>query len=365
MKIKQKSIPSIVHCGILHLMVLLFCSMSPAQNLDQRLAERFRSEAPLAWRASEDRYKHFFQNNTGWTVEINRSGFFPIRNGKKSSFDTTGITKRIGTDFGLVTFKDIATNDEVTHLYNPQYFASLKQNKTIEGWKVGEILKISERGISIAEVLLKEKPIVNLLIADIASSNEHPFGNCPIEPANEVKDIFELEDFQIDRIEEIKDAQGTTFKVEFRYKTSILMGTSNSPAFVKKTKICEAIFDPENNWCLMHFEGGIAIDGKVNVKTIFKYEYKTTERVQFCTKREKRQISVADKKEIELDQLQMEFNVENLLPADFTLTAFGIPEPDWYTPPRPWWLYSSLAGMGLLVAGALLLKYGKGVWNRN
>lgn len=49
----------------------------------------------------------------------------------------------------------------------------------------------------------------------------------------------------------------------------------------------------------------------------------------------------------------------------FFLTYFGLAEPDWYTPPRPWWLYSSLAGMGLLVAGALLLKYGKGVWNRN
>ena len=47
------------------------------------------------------------------------------------------------------------------------------------------------------------------------------------------------------------------------------------------------------------------------------------------------------------------------------LGYYGIAEPDWYQPPRPWWLYCSLIGMGLLVIGAIVLRYGKSLWNQS
>ncbi len=50
--------------------------------------------------------------------------------------------------------------------------------------------------------------------------------------------------------------------------------------------------------------------------------------------------------------------------SEFMLSAFGIPEPDWYRPPPPYWLYVSIAGMALLLIGALLIRYGKQLWRR-
>ena len=351
--------------GMVELIALLFGSASLSQELDQRLVERFKSEAPLAWRANENRYERFFKSNTGWTVEFHQSGFFPTGKGKSSRSESSGIFKRIGTDFGLITINGTAASDEVAHLYNRQYFASLTQSKEIQGWKIGEITKIPGNDNSIGEFLLSEKPMVNKMIANVASSTLHPFGYCPIEPMEERVVWIELENFQIDRIEQVTDSKKNHVKVQFRYTSATVMPTVNGSNFEKQVKICEATFDPNNNWCLIHFEGGISVDGKVHGKTVIKYEYETINGVQFCTKRERRSISVADQKVIEEEQLKQVPVVARLRPVDFTLSAFGLPEPDWYKPPRPWWLYSSLTGMGLLVAGALFLRYGKGMWNRN
>jgi len=50
--------------------------------------------------------------------------------------------------------------------------------------------------------------------------------------------------------------------------------------------------------------------------------------------------------------------------TDFTLTALNIPEPSWYRPPPPYWLYVSLASMALVIVGAVLIRYGKHLWRK-
>lgn len=46
----------------------------------------------------------------------------------------------------------------------------------------------------------------------------------------------------------------------------------------------------------------------------------------------------------------------------FRISTYGLPEPGWYRPPPPYWLYVSIVGMILLVIGAMLLRYGKRLW---
>ena len=53
---------------------------------------------------------------------------------------------------------------------------------------------------------------------------------------------------------------------------------------------------------------------------------------------------------------------ESLDREQFHLSHYGIPEPDWYAHPRPWWLYVSVFGVFFVVAGALILRFGKSIW---
>jgi len=45
--------------------------------------------------------------------------------------------------------------------------------------------------------------------------------------------------------------------------------------------------------------------------------------------------------------------------TEFYLTHYGLPEPDFYTPPWPWWLYASAVGVGLVFIGVLVLQLGR------
>ncbi len=49
----------------------------------------------------------------------------------------------------------------------------------------------------------------------------------------------------------------------------------------------------------------------------------------------------------------------------FFLSHYGLPEPDFYTPPWPWWLYASAAGVGLVLIGVLLLQLGSRLRRRS
>jgi len=49
---------------------------------------------------------------------------------------------------------------------------------------------------------------------------------------------------------------------------------------------------------------------------------------------------------------------------EFLNSSFGFPEPSWYRPPPPYWLYVSLGGMALVIVGAVLIRYGKQLWRK-
>jgi hypothetical protein len=51
--------------------------------------------------------------------------------------------------------------------------------------------------------------------------------------------------------------------------------------------------------------------------------------------------------------------------TEFYLTHYGLPEPDFYTPPWPWWLYASASGVGLVLIGVLLLQLGRRLRRRS
>jgi hypothetical protein len=51
--------------------------------------------------------------------------------------------------------------------------------------------------------------------------------------------------------------------------------------------------------------------------------------------------------------------------TEFYLTHYGLPEPDFYSPPWPWWLYASAVGVGLVLIGVLVLQLGRRLRRRS
>jgi hypothetical protein len=45
--------------------------------------------------------------------------------------------------------------------------------------------------------------------------------------------------------------------------------------------------------------------------------------------------------------------------SEFYLSHYGLPEPGFYNPPQPWWLYTSIGGGLILILGAVLLSVGR------
>ncbi|MDP1561619.1 MAG: hypothetical protein Q8M16_09500, partial [Pirellulaceae bacterium] len=62
------------------------------------------------------------------------------------------------------------------------------------------------------------------------------------------------------------------------------------------------------------------------------------------------------------DQLLSAFTSDKVVvskpyqPHDFTLSAFGFPEPSYYESPRPWWLYISIIGLVVAIGGGIMMK---------
>ncbi len=123
-------------------------------------------------------------------------------------------------------------------------------------------------------------------------------------------------------------------------------------------------FLPMNAHISLHFEDWHTVNGKIS---IINKEFFHRRTVPFPGKHEMIAEGVlSDGREVRFERI-MEFDLENVGedgPVGFFLSDFGLPEPDWYRPPPPYWLYVSITGMVLLVIGALLMRYGKSLWRR-
>ena len=337
-----------------------------SQELDQTLLEKFKTEAPKAWERNETEYVKFFEDNNGWQVNSKSSGYFPDGKGGVREHDISTVTKRIGQQYGLQI--DSRELEESAELFNKQYFSSLHRNRSDQSWVVQKIAKhtaITESDLK-HEIENKLGPLFKNLID--SKPTLHPYGYFQFDPEPTAKrrTWFQLDGLKVSSIEEIEINQKSVIKVAINYKSRQLVVTgSNSYDFVETHENGSLIFDPSNDWCLLSAERVVGVDSKKQYRRSVDFEYAEINNVQFCVGEKVRNVSLANKMATSETNYQAEITVSRLQPSDFTINAFGLTDPDWYQPPRPWWLYSSLAGIGLLVGGALLLRYGKGLWNQN
>jgi hypothetical protein len=114
------------------------------------------------------------------------------------------------------------------------------------------------------------------------------------------------------------------------------------------------VFDPSNDWVLTSFVWMGAPPWKMTYTFIYDenlggFPFMTSSR------RESRNMTTNTVKNDETYQPSV--SVNELNERDFTLSAFGFPEPTVDESP-PYWLYSSLGGLILVIIGGLLYNWG-------
>lgn len=338
--------------------------------MDQRVLEKFRSEAPLAWEQTRDEFHRFFENNDGWQLHLQLTGSTP-----EGVIEISKTIKRIGTNYALSQgTPPIAPQppgreylEQIAFLCNPQYVASIKRSSENQRWVLSKLTRIPANSesipLAIAGILENEHPLAGSML-DAVKSAIHPYGYCPFGSRPYTKTWFELDELQIETIEERDDSGRSLVEVMLKYQDKVYTGSARE----NRARLCTAVFDSTNNWCLMHAESQLeyhATDKLNREKTTIDYEYETTHGIQYVKSSKQRVMALRDESVFFDNDDNITMAVSKLSPSEFTLSAFGLPEPDWYIPPRPWWLYASLTGMALLLVGAVLLRCGKQMWNRN
>lgn len=348
-----------------------FAQEPAGYKINEDLLRRFESEAPKAWQKAKQNYLSFARNNScqrDGSVEV-----FKLPKGKANGIFEQVVDHRnqkvsLGESYGV--FKAGLGEDdtkETVSLFNKSYYALLQRDKGSSEWLLKSIGTTPEYN--------SDRPLPDTLgeidrtlswAADLMSLSIHPFNENPylrgygIEKA---RSWPELRNREITSIEFVNydGSEMVRVAMTFNIKTVDWKSGNGKTNLPTVDLLCRytAIFDPANFWCLREGVGGIVTEGKVIHEEKLTYSYTNFDGVQICEKC----MSTTTQKQTNVITSRSEkannFTKVRLSPKDFTLTAFGLPEPDWYRTPTPWWLYTSLAGLGLLLGGAILFRFGK------
>jgi len=350
------------------LTAISYCDgQSPSANkkVDADLLARFESEAPDAWQECKQEHLRFFKNSM-----LKYEGTYAtsnVINGKMENLE-----KRIDENFVVLKIKDqygLANGqlaegypDENVRFYNKSYYATLRRKKTSNDWflESAEIIPIYDANVPLADSLSQISPYFGF--ANPLFFSFHPYDENPLIKAVSTREESrawpELRDREIIGIDHV-DYDGkemvrviVTFTV---YSIDWNSEKNGQYKLIDKPWRSTAVFDPANNWCLREVAGGALENGRVVLEYKRIYSYTEFGRVQICNKYTQTVSDNGTPTWLEVKTLKI--TEESLSPDDFTLSAFGLPEPDWYRPPTPWWRFSVIGVIVLVITGVAFFRF--------
>jgi len=358
------------------LLPVVLCSCVPAgdwfgrqDDTESKLLQRFISEAPLAWENSRSECLAF-RKNADWRVGHEFDGYCPGAGGVNKDLKESSICQYAGLEYGkIVISRSSDFENEIACVYNPSYFALLTRQKGTSEWTASKLGKIPDR--SDGKLLHERFAEIDWKLEILAKPLEgirNPF------EANPLLDGYSMEDgktWATLRNREIQSIRVVSFdgaemvEVVLGFVVKAMTGVAGNQAiFQDQSWQCVAIFDPKQEWCLRHVHGGKTnLAGESNFVHTIDYCYQDINSVQILVNR-KECISKPGSESTTEKSWNSNISLAGNNRSDFTLTAFGLPEPDWYRPQRPWWFYLSVIGMTMVVGGAILFRYGNKVRRR-
>ena len=315
----------------------------------------FRSDAPIAWEKTNSAHDQVFRSNSNG-VATNRvvRGFVPSSQGGRQEFDVETWQKRRGRLQILsgVSKKDLSS--EQVSVVNPNYAFSVEREKGRENWT---LISLIQRDCELpAETWYtsnSDEGDINSEYLDVLRKMQWEGRRADVCP------LFGLPWF------DLKDLTVTEAKkTSWRDHEAVEIRMSFIDPFVHKPSACIAIFDHRNYWALLHVEyrNEHSSDNQPRQVLIDREYSQDLDGFPLCTSESFTASSDYSAIRPEAGEGRMEttrYAHEDIDPSEFTLSAFGLPEPTWYKASRPWWFYTSILGAALLVLGVVLVRIGK------
>ena len=246
------------------------------------------------------------------------------------------------------------TEEEIVFATNPQYAFRISRNRSNVHWLSNEVARYRE--------LLGQNTILGQVIPQLLFWIEYPFDISLRSDSDETIGLLSLLDQPSFRIvDAIMTEDDSTKLIKYTFEYDWVPFYDG----IRKTHYGVFRVDPLKEWIIVDFEW--TQDKSQPKSSNVKGRFSDFVRYRGVLLPKRQQVLMNtllgdDIKTRELDRV-IEYD-EVFDTTQCFLSHYDLPEPDWYRPPPPYWLYASIIGMILLVIGALLLRYGKRLWRK-
>lgn len=330
--------------------IFLWSLYHPAQlqgaELDEALLKRFQNEAPIAWKKQVELHKKFFSATSGVVIDSKER---VLHEGKIIQNDEYH-EKRIRSNYRQMIWKDVSTGKGTAECANPSYAFELASSSSGE-WVVTGIHPYQVPPANGSD----NKDAYNRIMKPPPEIRPQtlPMGGT----LNQVDWLSEEVKIQEIKSISVSNRECVEVRIEFPFTSYKKNGDAKELVRTVVLRSAVGVFDPSNDWVLTSFVWMGAPPWKMTYTFIYDenlggFPFMTSSR------RESRNMTTNTVKNDETYQPSV--SVNELNERDFTLSAFGFPEPTVDESP-PYWLYSSLGGLILVIIGGLLYQWGVGL----
>jgi len=329
-------------CSSLILIVFVVAALTPgparAQELDKALEERFLREAPERWREYLSRATLLQGRIIDQCLESPDG-----QDVQEFEYKTNGKCRLLAHGSKVRRERDQDKRDKDVFAINPRYGFRLRRTTADGPWTVLQILDFSNESLPddwrfmFAAFEREANDLVEL-------------------DAQPLTEIVQSQSFRITHCQGIQRDGEDLVEVTFTYDRE--PGTSGRPGAYRAT----GVFDPKRFWCRRSGECEVRFknddrfkSGKVKSPVLVLGE--TSGSLPFLKEAmvEREFVEDQNRKVRIVYRVQHDLEIPRRLPADeeFTLAAFGFPEPpglEWKRPTR-WYVWVGLAGI-VCLAGA-------------
>jgi hypothetical protein len=316
---------------------------------DDALLARLKQEAPLAWsRNSEAQDRLFNANNFQVEIRSQRDAAKSTDIDQKKMVQETVI--RIDKDHRSYLRNEI-TGEGTLVVLNPAYSFELTRASVDSQWTLAEVY--SEKNNSGADT--QEPRGYHKM-----SRSNPDFGQLPniseLHPVHSALDQLDLNQLDIRSATKVSVDGRDLVRVEFGSPYEVLFVDREAKKSEKRTEIADAyvFLDPNLSWAVIEFFASSGKDPAASTKWSAKHEYEKSPAGMIY--RSKTSYHYDQKPSPISNHYEWAFDQHSQNTDTFYLTHYGLPEPDFYSPPWPWWLYASAAGVGLVLIGVLLVQ---------